>query len=331
LLRSIEKSIACEEYEGFSVWFSYRKRVGGELRIETKGKSLLLGARPLLHPSRKLLNIAAGAEDELVVCPHIPDLLAGDLRRAGIAHADLNGRLFVSGPSFLLDWRPGEIRYRNPRTGPDPFSPKASRIIRALLCDREGEWTQERLSAETGTSRTTVSQVVTQLVEDETVTRVRSSSKGTPALYQLSAFDRLLDAWVEADDWKGRGRVEQYSLLSDQPEEIAGKVLDSLGAEAVCYTQWFAGWLRHPYTTPPLVSAYVRDSKLLEIAPGRKVGSGGNLWLIDPADDGVFHGRQESGGFPLVSDVQVYLDLLQVGQRGPDQAEELRKWEGFAR
>ena len=54
-------------------------------------------------------------------------------------------------------------------------------------------------------------------------------------------------------------------------------------------------------------------------------------WLIVPADDGVLLEKQESQGFPLVSDVQIYLDLLHVGQRGPEQAVELRGWEGFAR
>jgi hypothetical protein len=36
-------------------------------------------------------------------------------------------------------------------------------------------------------------------------------------------------------------------------------------------------------------------------------------------------------GYPLVSDVQIYLDLLQVEGRGPEQAKALRNWEGFAR
>ncbi len=59
--------------------------------------------------------------------------------------------------------------------------------------------------------------------------------------------------------------------------------------------------------------------------------NGGNLWLITPKDGGVFQETQKAGSFNLVSDIQIYLDLLPVGQRGPEQAQALREWEGFAK
>jgi hypothetical protein len=33
----------------------------------------------------------------------------------------------------------------------------------------------------------------------------------------------------------------------------------------------------------------------------------------------------------LVSDAQIYLDLIHAGLRGPDQAKALREWKGFCR
>lgn len=82
---------------------------------------------------------------------------------------------------------------------------------------------------------------------------------------------------------------------------------------------------------PPVVSAYVKADRLPGDLPWRRVNGGGNLWLVVPEDDGVFFETREVQGFHLATDVQIYLDLLQVGQRGPDQAEELRNWDGFAR
>ncbi len=35
-------------------------------------------------------------------------------------------------------------------------------------------------------------------------------------------------------------------------------------------------------------------------------------------------------GFTLATDAQIYLDLLRAGQRGDEQAAELRKWPDFA-
>jgi DNA-binding transcriptional ArsR family regulator len=191
--------------------------------------------------------------------------------------------------------------------------------------------TQEELELRTGVSRAIISQVLAWLEDEDLVKLLRRSGRRIPAQYQLADFDRLLDAWKAEDDWKKRTTIHQFSVLSNQPEEIALKVIDSLGAEGVAFTQWFAAWLRRPHTTPAVVSAYVQQRHLLDIIPARRVNSGGNLWLIIPEDDGVLLGTQESQGFPLVSDVQIYLDLLKVGQRGPETAAELRQWEGFAR
>jgi hypothetical protein len=191
--------------------------------------------------------------------------------------------------------------------------------------------TQEDLQLRTGVSRAIISQVLSQLVDDDFVKQLNPSGQRTPAQYQLADFDRLLDAWSKADDWSKRTVIHQFSVLSNNPEEIAQKVVDSLGAENIAFTQWFAAWLRRPHTIPSVVSAYVSQRRLLDVITARRVNTGGNLWLILPEDEGVLLGAQESQGFPLVSDVQIYLDLLQVGQRGPEAAAELRQWEEFSR
>jgi hypothetical protein len=49
-----------------------------------------------------------------------------------------------------------------------------------------------------------------------------------------------------------------------------------------------------------------------------------------PKDEGVFQPAQTVHGFHLVSDVQIYIDLLNAGQRSDEQAGELRKWPDFA-
>ncbi len=341
LIASLGKSVIYEEYGGFSLRFSTHGGRDAEFRIEVGHKKFLLRVRPILHPSRKLLDGRRGLDSDLLVCPDISELLASDLRQEGVPHADLNGRLFIQTADFLLDRRPGETRFRNPRKGPDVFSPKASRIVRCLLSHRESLLTQEELTARTRVSRTIVSQVLSQLIEDDLVSQLSASGPGHPAHYQLADFDRLLDAWVATDDWRKRTTVHQFSVLSNRPDEIAATIRDLFqpkqpepGAREranVVFTQWFAGWLRFPYTIPPVVTAYLPDNRLLDAIPFRGVNSGGNLWLVVPEDEGVFHDAREWKGFLLASDVQIYLDLLQVGQRGPDQAAELRRWEGFAR
>jgi hypothetical protein len=75
----------------------------------------------------------------------------------------------------------------------------------------------------------------------------------------------------------------------------------------------------------------VAHPEALERVPERRATSGGNLWLIVPDDDGPLLETREVDSFRLTCDVQIYLDLLGVGQRGPDHAQVLREWAGFSR
>ena len=129
----------------------------------------------------------------------------------------------------------------------------------------------------------------------------------------------VLEAWTKADDWGKRIRTHESSVLQPDPLELATKVRDLLPGEAPIFTQWLAGWLRHPYTTPALVTAYVRrfpDVALpRENLLARRVPSGGTLRLVVPKDEGVWNPSQTVNGFELVSDVQIYLDLAHAGLR----------------
>jgi hypothetical protein len=102
----------------------------------------------------------------------------------------------------------------------------------------------------------------------------------------------------------------------------------------MAFTQWFAASLRYPYADVPVVTAYrwefptEDDQHALSY---REVYDGGKVWIVIPRDDGVFRSIQKVAGLPLVSDAQIYLDLVHAGLRGPDQAKVLRQWKGFCR
>lgn len=124
-------------------------------------------------------------------------------------------------------------------------------------------------------------------------------------------------------------------MLINEPLELAEQLKNALADEPPVFTQWFAGWLRHPYTTPVVVTAYVKqfpDEVLVrEKLLGRPVSGGsGRLRLVLPKDEGVLHPQQTVQGFQLVSDVQIYLDLQRAGLRAEEQAEELRRWPEFS-
>ena len=106
-----------------------------------------------------------------------------------------------------------------------------------------------------------------------------------------------------------RTTVRQYSLLLTDPNEIAKGLRNFLGDKQHAFTQWFAGWLRHPYTLPPAVTAYVaefpEETAVEKTLLARHVEQGGRLWLVRPRDEGIFWPTQSVSGFTLVSDVQI--------------------------
>ena len=125
-------------------------------------------------------------------------------------------------------------------------------------------------------------------------------------------------------------------LLTD-PSEIAKSLRDFLGDQRHPFTQWFAGWLRHPSIRCPgcerLRRRFPDEGALEGQLLARRVEQGGRLWLVKPNDPGVFLRSQSVQGFTLASDVQsIYLDLLVAGRRGDGAREqkELRKWTDFA-
>ncbi|MDQ8199379.1 type IV toxin-antitoxin system AbiEi family antitoxin [Pelagicoccus enzymogenes] len=304
-----------------------------DLRIEFDQQKKSFPIAWTLHPKR-----GAFADEKkrksftgIFAAPQIPDLLADDLRKWGINHADLNGRLFIATLGLHIDRSPRKIRYKNPENEPKLFTGKASRIARALLYQKRKSWTQDELQAFTETSPGYVSRLLNALEDAAYLQKTGPGTRTAPAIYKVSDPDGLLDAWVQADDFRKRVQIYEYSVLSSSNDQIARDTLEAIGRESIAFTQWYAAWLRRAHTTPPIVSAYVGAEVIKRFKLGRSVDSGGNLWLIVPKDEGVFQGIQQVKGFPLVSDPQIYLDLIKSGQRGPEAAEELRKSPSFAR
>jgi hypothetical protein len=51
---------------------------------------------------------------------------------------------------------------------------------------------------------------------------------------------------------------------------------------------------------------------------------GGNVFLVEPYDQGVFYGIQRRNGIAIASSVQLYVDLFNYPARGREAADHLR-------
>ncbi len=285
--------------------------------------------RPSVKDVEKLATLLTGDVQPLLVTIQATRSLLKHCKQLGVSCLDLNGRVWLRAKGLLVDrdTRHGNaVLYRAAEPPANLFSLKGSRLARALLSFPGRQWRQVDLAAFTGLSQGLLSRLLAQASAEGWVTGNRGD-------WSVKDHDAFLDAWRAADVWKKRATVRQYSALEGDPTKLAKRVLDHATGE-IAFTQWFGAKLRFPYTDVPIVSVYVAEtptSDLTEALGVRDVSSGGKLWLITAKDGGVFQAIRRIEQFPIVCDVQLYLDLLQVGLRGPDQAEALRAWKGFCK
>jgi hypothetical protein len=307
--------------------------------LEVGGKSwnIVLEAKRLGQPQiirgaiaqlQEYLSLVPGnLKYGVVLAPFITTESARLCDDAGVGYADLSGNAKLTFGSVYIETRGHENAFKQLKEAKSLFSPKSQRALRILLQGPLRHWKVSDLAEEAHVSLGWVSALKQQLVNREWAQDVRGG-------LILTKPNSLLDAWALADDWTKRTEVRQYSLLETEPVEIAKILVDAFRNRGIAFTQWFAGWVRQPYTLPPIVSAYVKewpkDGEIEKSIHARQVPQSGRLWLVKPKDEGVFHPVQETRGFPLVSDVQIFLDLQRAGQRGEEQAAELRKRNDFS-
>ena len=314
-------------------WEPRRERgVGAVVELSLDGRRFAFDVEFKLSPTARdtdKLAAQSGRRPRLLIAPHLSETLASNCRERGLNCLDLNGRVWLRAKGLLVERAAREgPKVRPSQPAPDIFSLKSSRIPRALLSHPDRQWSQKELVERTGLSPGLVSRLVRHLVDEGFLGE-------TLRTLVLKHADALLDAWARQDDWAKRTTVRQYSLLETDLNEVVHKLQSAFPAGfRLLFTQWYAASLRHAYTTPSVVSAYVSefDDKQVERSlNARRVADGGTLWLIVPKDEGVFRETQIARGLGVACDAQIYLDLLQVGLRGPDQAKALREWEGFGR
>jgi hypothetical protein len=272
-----------------------------------------------------------GGRPPILIAPELSARVLDFCRRRRLNALDLNGRVHLRAEGLLVDR--GALPDRNFRFALEPrnvFVGKSARIVRSLLTDRDRVWGQAELVTRAKASSGLVSRIIKFLRHQGFV------EKNSPRAFHVHEPLALLDAWAESDNFARRTRTIRYSAFGGSPLELARK-LRNLAADqslAIAFAQWTAAWLRYPYTEPVVVSAYVPHlppDPVLNAIGLRPVSDTGNVWLHVPDDEGVFMETQTVKELPLVSDAQIYLDLLKTGLRGPDQAAALRNWEGFCR
>jgi len=257
-----------------------------------------------------------------VISQRVADIAGG----FGIGYLDRAGncRLRSAGDRLLIDRRGYKSPSRAPKGVADPFSPKSSRIVRALLGQPAKGWKVRELAecADVTVSVGLASKVKRTLVEEGYAVEHKR-------LLYLRDPIGLLENWVK----KYPGPAEQIPLFfrgdTEAAEEAVGKWCRDNNIR-YALAGFSAAWRLAPEVRHRVAAVYV-DSRGFDREVFRKLGSyqgghraetGANLLLWRPFDRSVFadSGPPSQAEEPRTSALQTYLDLKRLAGRGEEAA-----------
>ncbi len=251
-----------------------------------------------------------------------------ELRNREESFVDLSGTVHLAFPNLLVDRErlPTPTRKPTPRRFFDPFSDRSSLVVRTLLeSTRERLWGVRELAMAAGVVPATVSRIIREL-EGYHVVDVRRV--GRDSRIRLTDPHALFIRWTTAYDWTRNQRIAVHAAMGD-PIRFLRRSKELFGRHRWALTLQAGASLVAPHATWERVHVYVdveTADQLVELADqqGWITAEEGKLVLMKPHyKDSVWHGMQVVDGLPIVSNLQLALDLWNYPLRGREQAEHL--------
>lgn len=275
----------------------------------------------------------------LLIAPFVSENVAAMCEEERVGHLDLSGNCNLEFGGLWIERRGLPRKYKEERGFKSLYTPKASRILRVLLQGPLRPHKVEELAKAADVSLGLVSKVRQVLLDQELG---EDSKEGIRIKGGVGARAILRD-WLQEDDFSKRTEVREYSTLASD-FTLAGNLLAFCGTHSSVsdvdplFTLNFAAWLRAPHNVPTTVSAYLdrfpKEDEFLPFLQARPVSRGaGNLRILVPSDYKALTIDQQHvkdhPDFPLVSDLQLVLDLHGGEPNGDEQAAVLREREDF--
>ncbi len=289
-----------------------------KLLVEYKSAGQPQLARQAIYQLQHHLKKVEGAYG-VFLAPFISRRAIALCTAAGIGYADLAGNCHLVFQTVYIH-QEGQPNLRiQRREGHSLYATKASRLVRVLLVQaaQQRHWKVAELAAEAQVSVGQVSNVKRQLMEREWLTQDKLG-------FWLNAPEALLEDWSKNYTFR-RNLVQDYYASRSGPEldQVLADTCQQAGVE-FAFTG-FSGAVRlAPAVRPARAMLYVADQLDLvaERAELKAVESGATISLLKPYDAGVFYGAQPfQDGMPVVTAVQLYLDLKSFRGRGEEAAE----------
>lgn len=294
-----------------------------KFKINSKQFSLLVEVKSLGEPRiirsaiqqlREYSNLIENAYP-MVAAPYISEDSANLCKKNKVGFVDLAGNCFISLDRVYIEKK----NYPNPvfekRRARSIFSPKSSRILRVLMSNPlERPWGVWELAKEANVSIGLVSKVKDRLLDLEYI----SDDK----YFTLTRPIDLLEEWASNYSFRKNKIYDYFSF--DDLKDVERKLSKSCTRQQIPYgLALFSGAaLIAPFSRYTRGFAYVGRNigSVANQLSLKEVPSGPNFTILEPYDEGVFYGSREVDGLKVVSDVQLYLDLVSFKGRGEESA-----------
>lgn len=240
-------------------------------------------------------------------------------RENGIGFIDLAGNCFINFDNVLLSIEGRPNLYPDTRTLRTFFYPKSSRVLRVLLCNPKKEWFVKYLAKEANTSIGQTSLIKRKLLENELIEELKVNKK---VKFRLLNPEKLLNKWAENYNYKNNDINNYYSL--EDTKTIEKKISDYCDSEKINYAftltsgaSMIAPFLRYNRIFFYYTGDIEKISKELDF---KEVTTGPNVSILNPYDEGIYYSLQEINDAKIVSNIQLYLDLVNYKERGEEAA-----------
>jgi hypothetical protein len=255
------------------------------------------------HPSIRSVPV--------LIAPYFTSQAVEACSELGISWADLVGNCELKIDGAYIKVQGNENPYKRGRGTASLYSPKAARVVHALLLERHRKWTTEELARASGTSLGQVASVKKLLDNNHWI----RASYGETVLTEPK---KLLNDW-SLHYHPNRKTIRFFTL--DSPSQLEKRVADSNLDYA--FTEFSAAERYAPYTRHQRVAFYVSrwDEDQASFLGLKRGDSAANVTIYETGEALPF--VEEPSGIQCVSPVLAYLDLKLVSGRGQDAAEHL--------
>jgi hypothetical protein len=203
------------------------------------------------------------------------------------------------------------------------FALKAIDVIRVLLVDYPKSWALRDLAREAHVSLGHAFKVSNALIKERLAIRASPRTE----LILMEPYG-LLKRWATVNNFTAHMRFIDYYSGQDDISKFLEKLKNTKGLE-YALTGLAGALLVAPYVRPTNIHIYVNtdeDAEKLARSLGlMPVEESGNVKFAIAKSTGVFYGVRDVNGVKVVSDVQLYVDLLNYPARGEEAAGEIFK------